>query len=584
LRLAAAVAGVSLALGATGSLAQMAGDPPPAAPATASGPTDSVVINLIRLLVKQGVISQAAADALVKEAEVEAAQARAGAAPGAAPGQMAQGGAPPPGPGVLRVPYVPQIVKNQIRDEVKQEVMAEAKSEGWAAPGEVPDWVGRITWNGDFRFRDEYDLFNKSNTNQFIDFAQFNASGPFDINPGTNLLPPPFLNTRQNRENQLSVRLRLGMTAKVTDHVTVGVRLASGNDTSPVSTTQALGANFGKKNFWLDQAYIKFDPVSFASATFGRMPNPFVHTDLVFDDNLNFDGVAATVRTPWGYRGFTGALTGGAFPVGYLPGAFPTNSELKNPDRTKWLFAGQFAVNWTDGDRMNAHLAVADYYYSDIRGVLSDPCAIYTGIKQCSSDSSQPAFMQKGNTLFLLRDIVPDPANPLNYAQPQFVGLAYNYNELDVNALFDARVWGDRHVIVQGDFVHNFAYNENKAFAYTNNTIVNNFEEAASGIGPYRSGPNAWMAKITFGNPTMDAAGNWNVMAGYKYIEPDAVVDAFNDHDFHMGGTNAKGYFIFANYAFYKHTWASLRWFSSNEVYGPPLAIDLLQLELNAAF
>jgi hypothetical protein len=51
-----------------------------------------------------------------------------------------------------------------------------------------------------------------------------------------------------------------------------------------------------------------------------------------------------------------------------------------------------------------------------------------------------------------------------------------------------------------------------------------------------------------------------------------------------MGGTNAKGYYVFGNFAFYKNTWASLRWFSANQVYGPPLAIDVLQLELNAAF
>ena len=32
--------------------------------------------------------------------------------------------------------------------------------------------------------------------------------------------------------------------------------------------------------------------------------------------------------------------------------------------------------------------------------------------------------MQKGNTLFLLRDIMANPANPGATPQPQFVGLA----------------------------------------------------------------------------------------------------------------------------------------------------------------
>ena len=60
---------------------------PPAASAGPGSPQPSeiMVINLIRLLVKQGVITQAAADALVQQAEAEAQQARAAAAqaPGA---------------------------------------------------------------------------------------------------------------------------------------------------------------------------------------------------------------------------------------------------------------------------------------------------------------------------------------------------------------------------------------------------------------------------------------------------------------------------------------------------------------------
>ena len=49
-------------------------------------------------------------------------------------------------------------------------------------------------------------------------------------------------------------------------------------------------------------------------------------------------------------------------------------------------------------------------------------------------------------------------------------------------------------------------------------------------------------------------------------------------------GLNAKGYYISASYFFANNTWVDGRWFSANEVYGPPLAIDVLQLELNTRF
>ena len=78
--------------------------------------------------------------------------------------------------------------------------------------------------------------------------------------------------------------------------------------------------------------------------------------------------------------------------------------------------------------------------------------------------------------------------------------------------------------------------------------------------------------------------GDWLAFAGYKYIEPDAMPDGYNDSSFHLGGTNARGYFLGAAYAFEKNVYGQLRWSSSKEVYGAPLSIDVLQLELNARF
>ena len=74
------------------------------------------------------------------------------------------------------------------------------------------------------------------------------------------------------------------------------------------------------------------------------------------------------------------------------------------------------------------------------------------------------------------------------------------------------------------------------------------------------------------------------MLAGYKRIEPDALPDAYNDASFHLGGTNAKGYFVGGSYAVDKNMWFTGRWTATKEVYGPPLSIDTLQLEFNARF
>jgi hypothetical protein len=80
------------------------------------------------------------------------------------------------------------------------------------------------------------------------------------------------------------------------------------------------------------------------------------------------------------------------------------------------------------------------------------------------------------------------------------------------------------------------------------------------------------------------ARGDWNVLLGYKRIEPDALPDAYNDSTFHLGGTNARGYYLGGAYAIDKNTWFSGRWTSSREVFGSALSIDTLQIELNARF
>ncbi len=574
----ALVAGPALAQSET--IATASPTPPPAAGAASPPPSESMVINLIRLLVKQGVITQDAADALRQQAEDEAQQARAAAG---APSLTAVAPAPD---GVIRVPYVPQVVRNQIKEDIKKDVMAQAQAEGWASPGAFPDWISRIQWFGDFRFRDQFNFYSNNNISPYIDYATFNANGPIDINANTNPNGLPFLDTRQNRINQLSLRARFGMNVKVFDGVAATVRLATGSDNSPVSTTQLLGGGLGKKNIWLDQAYITLTPTYWSTVSLGRTPNLFMHTDLVFDDNLNFDGVTATATRQIGDQGLKLFGTAGAFPLDYVSSNFPTNNGVKAPDSTKWLYAIQIGAQFQpDALSWSAKGAVSFYDYQNIRGRLSAPCDTFDNIKQCSTDSSRPSFMQKGNTLFLIRDITPNPGSPLNYARPQFVGLSYDYRLIDVTGEVEIPLFGPTRGQLQADYVRNLAYSPTNVLANALTPPITNFDISPDGsVGAYRSGPNGWMIKATVGYPRPVAKGEWNLAAGYKYIEPDAVLDAFNDHDFHLGGTNAKGYFLSANYYFANNTWLSGRWLSATEVFGPPLAIDVLQLELNTKF
>ncbi|MEO3723378.1 putative porin [Pseudomonas syringae] len=542
--------------------------------AAAPAPSENATINLIRLLVEQGILKQDKADALIAQAQNEAAQAKQAAA------STAVAAGPVAAPGDVRVQYVPAAVRDQIRDQVKAEVMATAKQENWAAPNTFPDWASRISFDGDIRLRDESRYYSGSNSNEIVDFAKLNNNGPYDVNPNSSTALPPLLNTREDRENLFRLRARLGMKAVISPEWTAGIRIGTGSDNNPVSTTQNLGGGFSKKDIWLDQGYLTWKPSDELTLTGGRFANPFMSTDMLYSNDLNFDGVAAIfdhkLSRDWGVFG-----TVGAFPVDYTNDTTTSNGFDKEESDNKWLYGAQIGAKWAINSNNRMKGALAYYRFDDIEGQRSSPCEPWAGAPGCDSDGTRAAFMQKGNSVFLLRDITPNPLNPSTTPQPQFVGLASEFNLLDLNVVWDADLPEDFKLRSQGNYIHNLGYDEGDMRKRSAGQIVNNLDSN----GNIESGANAWMVQFTLGNALeLKKQGDWNLFAGYKYIQPDALPDGFNDSSFHLGGTNAKGYFLGGNYGLAKNVYATGRWLSSEAVYGAPFDIDVMQLEINTRF
>ncbi|PCR94545.1 hypothetical protein C1X59_16750 [Pseudomonas sp. FW215-R2] len=542
--------------------------------AAAPAPSENATINLIRLLVEQGILKQDKADALIAQAQNEAAQAKQAAA------STAVAAGPVAAPGDVRVQYVPAAVRDQIRDQVKAEVMATAKQENWAAPNTFPDWASRISFDGDIRLRDESRYYSGSNSNEIVDFAKLNNNGPYDVNPNSSTALPPLLNTREDRTNLFRLRARLGMKAVISPEWTAGIRIGTGSDNNPVSTTQSLGGGFAKKDIWLDQGYLTWKPSDELTLTGGRFANPFMSTDMLYSNDLNFDGVAAIfdhkLSSDWGVFG-----TIGAFPVDYTNDTTTSNGFDKEESDNKWLYGGQVGAKWAINSNNRLKGALAYYRFQDIQGQRSSPCEPWAGAPGCDSDGTRAAFMQKGNSVFLLRDITPNPLNPSTTPQPQFVGLASEFNLLDLNLVWDADLPEDFKLRTQGNYIHNLGYDEGDMRKRAAGQLVNNLDSN----GNIESGANAWMVQFTLGSALeLKKQGDWNMFAGYKYIQPDALPDGFNDSSFHLGGTNAKGYFLGGNYGLAKNVYATGRWMSTEAVYGAPFDIDVLQLEINTRF
>jgi len=478
-------------------------------------------INLIQALVQQGVLPADKADALVKQAETKA---RAAVAEAKKAEQS-----------TVRVQFVPESVRKQIADEVREEVVAQAKAERWGDVNAVPEWVDRFKFEGDLRLGYQRDIYSDDNA----PVLNFLAAGQ------------NIENTTEDRD-RARLRARLGITARVTPDVSAALRLVTGNQADAVSTNQTLGNGSSKLNFALDRAFVRArspDFLPWMTTTAGRIPNPFFGTDLLWDDDLSFDGVALQFDDP-------AAAARVWRPFGAV-GVFPLEDVAPSPftqARSKWLVGAQGGVEWVPSNDMRAKVGLALYDYKNISGVRN-PSG--TGL----TNDTAPAQRQKGNTLFNL-------SNPQTLDGPY--GLASDYRLVNLTGALDVNLYNPVHLIVTGDYVRNIGFSSSKTLA-------------RSGLN-LNSETTGYLVRVAVGMPTMLLKNDWQLSLTYRYLEADAVLDAFTDSDFHLGGTNNKGFIVGAQYGLSRNTWLNARWLSSREISGLPLSINAFQVYFNAKF
>jgi hypothetical protein len=202
----------------------------------------------------------------------------------------------------------------------------------------------------------------------------------------------------------------------------------------------------------------------------------------------------------------------------------------------------------------------------------------------CDTDTLRPSFAQKGNTYMMLRDIVPFDATDPTEAQYQYFGLASAFRNVMLSGRLDLAHFNPIHIILDGEYVQNVAWDRQQVAARARANALPSSATYPFPDNEYYGGNEGWMGRLTVGHKELKELWDWNVSVAYKWLESDAVIDAFTDSDFGLGGTNLKGYIIGASLALGPKVWASARWMSANEVAGAPYAVDVLQVDLNAKF
>ncbi len=537
----------------------------------------ATVLSLIDTLVKNHILPREKADALMREAENRA-NTRLAQAP--APDVTADGKK------IVRVPYVPEAVKTQMREQIKAEVLAETRQNQGLAY-EPDSWLSRFKFEGDVRLREEFTMLNSGNTpalaytNTGNGATLTRVADVWSATTTLNGLPTQTFNT-QNNVDRARLRARLGVVATVSDNVTVGLTLSTGSSTSsPTSTNQTMGQGnatnpgfFNKDAVVLDRAYVKYDPLSWLSVSGGRIKNPFFSTDLVWADDLNFEGIAMTVKPD------LSSVMSGMPNTFVTAGWFPLTSMVPNQTSLRTLMAIQAGADWQLGTKDNhVKLACSLYDYQGIEGVLQTNAAFTAGSPTYLASEYAAGYRQHGNTLFRIN--APAQMALVGAPQPSW-GLASSFRELNLTGTVDIAEFDPVHVVLTGDLVKNIGFNAAQIQARTNAAIVD-----GNSLG--------YMGKIQVGASKVLRRGDWNVSMAYRYLGSDAVLDAFTSSDFGLGGTNIKGTIIGANYGIEKNTWLSLRWMSSDLIDSmiptvsgssapTKFSTDLIQLDLNTRF
>jgi hypothetical protein len=281
----------------------------------------------------------------------------------------------------------------------------------------------------------------------------------------------------------------------------------------------------------------------------------------MWDEDLNFEGIAASIKGSFANNTFKPFLTAGAFPI---------KAEAAPITEGRWMNGVQAGAQWEFMSNSRLKLGAAWYGFSNFEGRVENDAAFLAGNAAYGQYAYGSSLRQKGNTLFRT-NAASDGAGTTIW------GLASRFRPLNLTASLDLAHFDPVHVVLTGDYVKNTAFDRTEIFGRTGHNLTD--------------GKNyGYLYKMTVGMPQLKQRNDWQVSYAYRYLGSDATVDAFTDSDFGLGGTNLKGYTLGLQYGLDRNAVLGLRWISAQAIDSFSLnpahrfAVDVLQADVNVRF
>jgi hypothetical protein len=400
----------------------------------------------------------------------------------------------------------------------------------------LPDWVTSLKIGGDFRGR--YEMFN-SDEPTFVDRHRFRY------------------------------RVRPGIVATLRDNFEVGFRLTSseaqgtfGGD--PISGNSTFQDNGSKKFAYIDLAYAKWTAFNNAdwslNLTVGKMENPFVFSDMVFDADYTPEGLAQQF----------GFNIGEAHQIKLNLGEFVLD-EISTENEDPYMFGAQLRLEST----WNKHIAT-----SIGLGALAITANENLRETPAGAPVATPVTDAAGNqigTVNLPGAAASSQVPNVNSGNSRTSGfLANNFNPIIADAAFT--------YTLDSFPRYNAAFPIRLAAEYMNNPAADEHNEG------YSFG-------VTFGKA--GKKGLWEVGYRWKHLEADAWYEEVVDSDFgglrpasgttraaYASGTNVEGHIFKAAYSPFDSLTIGVTYFLAELIANTPAGFseDIGRLQLDAVW
>ncbi len=415
---------------------------------------------LLELLVRKGILTQTEVDALKEEVKKEE-------SPTPAP-------IPASPTGTSEVARASTVSESSTQTEGKVKV-SEKKAPDTGRPKGTGLVLanGKVKFSGDLRLR--YDIQRRD--------------------------PGPPIDTWMRYRGRY--RLRFGMETNPSETTELGFRLASGSGFQN-TTNQSFGSDFRGKEIFFDRVYAGWKPTKWLGITGGKQKNPFVTTDLVWDPDVNPEGLAEVLS----YRGERAEV------FVNLSQFFIEQFSLRTTARDPMLLGYQLGTKFDLGKGTDLQLAVT---YNDFRYLyLFTPVGLV-----------DPQTFPGYNNTHSQQMIYDQNRNLLN-----------EFRTIDFVARFNVKNLLPLPFQIFGQYIRNPASDLQR--------LVN------EGVQIPLSDPNDLLA---YGDGDRDMGYQFGISLGrqgrkkdlylrwfYQVLEDYAFPAVFVDSDFHSGGTNNQGH------------------------------------------